>query len=198
MVNLNKYKKTKNMKKIVGLLAFFLTSIPAFSQIFIAESCSISMFSATKMENIDATNSVTRPVLNCSSGEIVFKVTNTSFKFKSQLMQDHFNENYMESDKFPYCIFKGKINDKLDCSANGGDMISVTGKLDVHGVEKDRTIDGTIKVKDGKMTIHSKFKVKLADHNIKVPSVVTYNIADDIEITIDAVFIPYVKTEAKN
>lgn len=181
------------MKKTFLGLFFAIVSVPMFSQIFIAESCTVSMFSATKMENIDATNSVTKPVFNCSSGEIVFKVTNTSFKFKSQLMQDHFNENYMESEKFPYCTFKGKFNDKLDCSTNGGDMISVTGKLDIHGVEKDRTIDGTVKMKDGKMTVHSKFKVKLADHNIKVPSIVGANIADDIEITIDAVFIPYVK-----
>ncbi|MFL5752311.1 MAG: YceI family protein [Bacteroidia bacterium] len=175
------------------LAAFALLSTFSFSQIYLGENTSISFFSATAMENIDAVNTVTKPVFNAGNGELLFKATNTAFKFKSQLMEEHFNENYMESEKYPHTLFKGKITDKIDYYKDGIYEVSATGILSMHGVDKERTIKGTVTVKDGKLKLYSKFMVKLSDHEIKVPSVVTYNIAEEIEVTVDAVMGVYKK-----
>lgn len=181
------------MKKKYLLPVFVVFGHLSFSQIYLGETASISFFSATSMENIDAVNKTTKPVLNAANGELLFKVTNTAFKFKSQLMEEHFNENYMESEKYPHTLFKGKINQKIDYTKDGVYEVTATGVLSMHGVDAERTVNGTLTIKDGKVKLFSKFMVKLADHKIKVPSVVTYNIAEEIEVTVDALLAPYKK-----
>ena len=181
------------MKKLILIPVFAAISHFSFSQIFLGENTVISFFSATKMENIDAVNTITKPVFNAGNGELLFKATNTAFKFKSQLMEEHFNENYMESEKYPHTLFKGKIADKIDYTKDGVYEVIAAGILSMHGVDKERTIKGTLTVKEGKISLFSKFMVKLSDHKIKVPGVVTYNIAEEIEITVDAVLAPYKK-----
>ncbi|MFL5753563.1 MAG: YceI family protein [Bacteroidia bacterium] len=175
------------------LIVFAMLGTDSFSQIYLGENTSISFFSATAMENIDAVNTVTKPVFNAGSGELLFKATNSAFKFKSQLMEEHFNENYMESEKYPHTLFKGKITDKIDYSRDGVYEVSATGVLSMHGVDKERTIKGRVTIKDGKLKLFSKFMVKLSDHNIKVPGVVTYNIAEEVEVTVDALMALYKK-----
>ena len=96
------------MKKLglVGLVAFALN---ANAQIYIGEKCSIKFFSETKMENIDAENKITKPVFNPKDGNFAVQAAHTAFTFKSSFMQEHYNENYMESEKFPYAKFTGKV-----------------------------------------------------------------------------------------
>ena len=180
--------KSSKQKRINFLLALFIvfTACASKGQIYIGEKCKISFFSETKMENIDAVNSVSKPVLNTKNGAFAVKASQNAFIFKSAFMQEHYNENYMESEKFPYATFTGKINETIDYTKNGINNVTITGNLDMHGVTKPRTISGTLEVKDGLISMFSKFEVKVADHEIKVPSLYIEKIAEVIQVTFTA------------
>lgn len=181
------------MKRIISIALFLLFINNAFSQIFIAKNCDITFFSYAPLENIEAINKVAKPVLHTATGNIQIKVPIESFKFDKALMEEHFNENYMESDKYPDAFFKGKINETIDWKKDGEYKVTVTGILTMHGVEKERTLEGTVIVKGDLIRITSKFKVHVADHKIKVPSMYVQNIAEDVDVTIDAIMEPYKK-----
>jgi polyisoprenoid-binding protein YceI len=106
-------------------------------------------------------------------------------------MQEHFNEDYMESDKYPNTVFKGKINEKVDYTKNGVNNVTVTGTMDMHGVQKTITIPGTITIQNGVIFLTAKFDVKLTDYNIKVPSVIGSDVGKQIAITFTAAMKPY-------
>lgn len=106
-------------------------------------------------------------------------------------MQEHFNENYMESDKYPNATFKGKLSDKIDPSKDGDYTVTVTGELEVHGVKQPRTITGTIKVLNRQISINSEFNVLCKDHQITIPKLVFKNIAESIQVTVSGNFNPY-------
>ena len=131
------------MKKLLVLIITIAANTGMFAQIYIAKTCEISFFSSSPLENIEAINKAAKPLLNIATNDIQIKIAISAFVFAKPLMQEHFNENYMESDKFPNAIFKGKINEKLDWTKDGEYKVTVTGKLSIHGVEKDRTIDGS-------------------------------------------------------
>lgn len=179
------------MKKTLILL--LLVNLKSIAQIYIGEKCKISFFSETKLENIDATNSVTKPVMNIKTGEFAVKASQTAFVFKSAFMQEHYNENYVESEKYPYATFKGKIQETIDYTKDGSNEVTMVGTLDMHGVELPRTIKGTLSVNGGNITLDSKFEVKVADHKIKVPSLYVEKIAEVVKVTFHAEMSPYKK-----
>lgn len=170
------------MKKIIAITLLAI-SLNGFSQIYVSEKCKITFFSATALENIDATNSITRPVFNAKTGDFVIKAQQSAFVFKSAFMQEHYNENYVESEKYPYAIFKGKVKETIDYSKDGIHNVTMVGTLDIHGVELPRTINGTIIIKDGVIIMESKFDIKVADHKIKVPSLYIEKIAENVQVT---------------
>jgi polyisoprenoid-binding protein YceI len=170
------------MKKTLalGLLA---VSLNGFSQIYKGVVCNIKFFSETKMENIDATNNVTQPIFSAKTGDFVIQAQQTAFEFKSAFMQEHYNENYVESEKFPFATFKGKIKETIDYTKDATHNITMVGTLDMHGVTLPRTITGTLTVKGGTIIMDSKFDVKVADHKIKVPSLYVEKIAENVQVT---------------
>ena len=181
------------MKKIILLAFVIATANIASAQIYIAKSCEISFFSSSPLENIEAINKNTKPIINTATGDVQMKIAITGFVFEKPLMQEHFNENYLESDKFPSAIFKGKINEKIDWTKDGEHKVTITGTFEIHGVKKERTFDGTVKIKGQEITISSKFNIHIADYNIKVPSLYVKNIAEDVEVKISSVLEPYKK-----
>jgi polyisoprenoid-binding protein YceI len=181
------------MKKIV-LSAFAAVITTALSaQIYLAKTCEISFFSASPLENIEAINKAAKPMINTATGDVQIKINISAFVFEKPLMQEHFNENYMESEKFPTAMFYGKINEPVDWKKDGETKVTVTGKLTIHGVEKERTLDGLVSVKGDQVTISSKFMVHIADHGVKVPSLYVQNIAEDVQVKINATLEPYKK-----
>jgi polyisoprenoid-binding protein YceI len=108
-------------------------------------------------------------------------------------MEEHFNENYVETEKFPNAVFKGKINETIDYSKDGEYPVSVTGKMQIHGETKDVTINGTLQKTGNEIKIDSKFKIKVADYKIKVPSMYVSNIAEEVDVTFSSVLEPYQK-----
>jgi hypothetical protein len=180
------------MKKIT-LICIIALGIKTNAQIFVGEKCSIKFFSETKMENIDAENKVTKPVFNAKDGHFIVQAQQTAFVFKSAFMQEHYNENYVESEKYPYAKFDGLVVEKIDYTKDGTYNVSIAGKLSMHGVELPRTITGTIVIKGGVITMDSKFDVKVADYKIKVPSLYVEKIAENIQVTFHSEMIPMKK-----
>jgi len=146
----------------------------------------ISFFSSTKMEDIKADNNQVLCVLNTQTGDLQFSLLNKGFHFPKALMEEHFNENYIESNKYPKSTFKGTVADitKVDFTKDGTYPVSVKGDLVMHGITKNITAAGNITVKGGKVTAAAKFMVKLADYNIFIPGAVKSNISESIEITV--------------
>ncbi len=149
----------------------------------------IHFFSATSMENIDATSNSALCILNTKTKKVSCQVKQTSFTFKDKLMQEHFNENYMESDKFPKAQLDMVIVENLDFTKDGTYDITLKGTLEMHGVKKDREIKGKLTIKNGQpVSATAEFMVKLADHGIKIPSIVGANIAEDVKTNIEFAF----------
>lgn len=181
------------MKKVLLLLIAFITTNVVVGQIYMAKTCDVTFFSASPIENIEAINKNSKPILNTTSGAIQIRIGISAFVFDKPLMQEHFNENYMESEKFPDAFFKGKINETIDYTKDGEYKVTATGKLTIHGVEKERTLEGVIIVKGEVIRLTSKFKIHIADHGIKVPSLYIQNIAEDVDVKLDAILEPYKK-----
>jgi len=159
--------------------------------IYVSKNGKASFFSEAPLENINATSNKVISAINTKTGKIFFKIPVSSFTFDNGLMQEHFNEKYMESEKYPNTTFKGGVESEIDYNQNGVYQVKVTGKLTIHGVERERTIDGIIKVENGEITIQCEFIVKVADHKIKVPKLVIKNIAEVVLVKVNAVHVPH-------
>ncbi len=177
-------KRTLISVLIVILLCSFQSS---FAQVYYTKNGRISFFSSTSLQDIKADNNQVLSVLNFQTGAIQFSVLNSAFYFPKAKMQADFNENYMESNKYPKSTFKGTIADvsNINLSKDGSYKVSVKGDLTIHGVTKNITEPGTITIKDGNITAHSSFDVLLKDYHIDIPSIVNNKIAEKIKITID-------------
>ena len=172
-------------------LAVCLTvlAVKAEAQKYIVDKSNVVFFSDAAIEDITADNKKASGIFSEDNSEIVFSIPITEFQFAKSLMQEHFNEKYMESDKYPKATFKGKVS---GFDPKGADMqdASATGQLFIHGVTQDVTIPGTIqKVKD-KLLFKTKFIVKLADYKIDIPQLLWQNIAEQVEVTADFTFKP--------
>ncbi len=169
------------------LTALFLAiSSTLFAQNFGTKNAKVVIFSSTPIEDVKAVTDKGAGVLIAKSKEIVFQIPIKSFVFGKGLMQEHFNENYMESDKFPYAKFKGNIQEDLDLSKEGIISVTVKGTLNVHGIDKPRTIPGQIEIKDGNLRVTTSFDVACIDHNIKIPRLVITKVAEVIKVSFDA------------
>lgn len=182
-------KKHLRATNVVTVLLFLLLTTHADflqAQIYIGEKCTLSFFSETKMENIDAVNSVSKPVLNSKNGAFAIKASQNAFNFKSALMQEHYNENYIESEKYPYATFTGIINEAIDYTNEQVNKVTITGNLNMHGVDQPRTITGTLEIKNTKIILNSNFLITVADYKIKVPSLYIEKIAEVVKVTLHA------------
>jgi polyisoprenoid-binding protein YceI len=186
------------MKKFALLLSFAFIGIQTFAQeIYQSKAMNVSFFSTTAMEDIDAKTANATSVISSAKNDILIMIQVKSFTFKSSLMQEHFNENYMESDKFPDAKFIGKINESVDWKKEGTYNVTVTGKLNMHGVDKDRTIPGTITIKGNNVSVNSQFDVLCKDHNIKIPSVLSEKVAELVNVKVSGTYNLYVRPEKK-
>ncbi len=176
------------MKKLffsLIVLVFALGSADA--QKYFTRSGKISFYSDAPLEKIEAVNNSATSVLDAETGKMEFAVLIKGFQFEKSLMQEHFNENYMESSKYPKALFKGKITDMdaVNFNQDGEYTVNVKGDLTIHGVTQPKEATGTFTVKDGKIAASSTFETKVADHKIEVPSVVRENIAKAVLVKVE-------------
>jgi hypothetical protein len=176
------------MKKFF-FLAFVLTaSLSASAQSkFMTRTGTVNFVAEGPVkDDVKATNNQAACVLDGATGEVVFQIAIKSFVFKKALMQEHFNENYMESHKYPKAVLKGKVMDfaKIDLSKDGKHNIEVVGEMEMHGVKKQVREKGMLEVKGGKIILHSDFKVTLADYEIAIPKIVEDKIAKVADVSL--------------
>jgi YceI-like domain len=169
-----------------ALVLFLQLSTNAQSKLF-TKTGSISFFSKTNIENISARNNKVLAVWELTSGKIEFSVLMKGFEFEKALMQEHFNEDYVESDKYPKATLKALIenSNNILLTTDKTYSVKVNGTLTMHGVTKPISTTATIKVKDGIASATATLPVLLADYNIKIPAVVTNNINKKIDISIN-------------
>ena len=146
-------------------------------------------------EQVEATNKSGTLVLDVATSKVQAAVLMTNFVFEKALMQEHFNENYVESAKFPKATFKGQIDDpaKVSFSKDGNYTVSISGDLTMHGITKSVKAPATIVVKGGKVSASTTFEVKLADYDISVPSVVADKLSTQAKITFESTLEPMKK-----
>ncbi|HTD41884.1 MAG TPA: YceI family protein, partial [Mucilaginibacter sp.] len=137
------------MKYIALILLAWMTVHQAGQDIYVCKNAKINLYSSAPIEDIEATAFNGVSVYNAAAGELDFSVPIRGFHFPKALMEEHFNSDYMESDKFPKATFKGKIQEHPDLSKDGSYPVTVTGDLQVHGVTQTRTIKGNLSVSNG-------------------------------------------------
>ena len=176
------------MKKITTVLAIILfTATFAHAQKFMTKAGTIKFFSDTPMEKIEGVNRQANSALDFSTGNFVFKVLIRGFEFEKALMQEHFNENYMESEKFPNATFNGKITNIKDVNLGKDGVYKVVaeGDLSMHGVTNKVKVNGTVEVKGGTVTAKATFNVAPKDYNIAIPKAVIKNISEAIQVDVN-------------
>ncbi len=182
----------RTVAKKMGCIALFLMAcnFNMAAQKIYTKNGSISFFSKAPIENISASNGQVVAIVNEGTGDVQFSVLIKGFHFKKSLMEEHFNENYMESNKFPKALFKGKITDlpKINFTTDGNYSVTVAGDLTIHGVTKPVTTPVTFSVKAGAVSANAKFNVKLSDYDISIPAIVKDNIAKTVEVTVSCEF----------
>ncbi len=175
------------MKKILLIATTLLVTIACIAQekIYSTKSGKITFFSSTPLEKIEGINSQVTAKMSDKSGQLAFVLLVKGFKFDNALMQEHFNENYMESSKFPKADFKGTIANitAINFAKDGDYSVKVEGNLTIHGVTKKTTTTGNIEVKSGKVTAKSVFKIKIKDFGI-TGKYIGDKIANEVEATV--------------
>jgi len=180
------------MKRVL-LLIFFLNILLALNaQKYMTKNGYIGFFSHTSMEDIKGDNNQVVGAIDISTGEMVFQAVIKSFHFDRALMEEHFNENYMESDKIPKSSFKGKITNlsSVDFSKNGTYDVTVEGDLTIHDVTNRISTKGTIEVVSGGINANAKFNIVPEDYKISIPGVVRDKINKNLEVTVAMKYAP--------
>jgi hypothetical protein len=183
------------MKRLF-LMIFLLNILLALNaQKYMTKNGYIGFFSHTSLEDIKGDNNQVAAIIDISTGEMVFQALIKSFHFDRALMEEHFNENYMESDKFPKSSFKGKITNlsSVDFSKNGTYSVSVEGDLTIHDVTNKISTKGTIEVITGGINANSKFNIVPEDYKIVIPGVVRDKIDKNLEVTVSMKYTPVAK-----
>lgn len=177
-----------NYKLILSIVFIFAIAFQIQAQKYYSKTGDISFSSTTPLEDIEAESHTAATVFDLESGKIQWAVLIKSFEFEKALMQEHFNENYMESNTYPKAKFAGIIDnpEALDLSKDGTVDVSITGELSIHGQKQNINSNATFTISEGKVTGDSMLKLLVADYGIEIPSVVRDNIAKEITIKIHA------------
>ena len=168
------------MKTVFILLVFLCASVSSFSQIYITRTGRISFFSSTDKETIHAVNNQVYAVIDADKKNIAFALLIKGFQFEKELMQEHFNENYAESDQYPKASFNGSYVGDVNTAKDGVYKVTVKGNLTFHNVTKAVEEPAVIEVKNNTLIGKAQIKLKPEDYNISIPSLVREKIAKEI------------------
>lgn len=174
------------MKIVLAALCLVAAHCVAAQKYAVSKS-SVVFFSDAAIEDITAKNTKSAGLFDGATGEVAFSIPIKEFIFDKALMQEHFNERYLESDKFPKSTFEGRISGYKP-QDESRQTVRAIGKLTIHGVSRDVDIPGTIERKSDQLSMMAKFIVKLEDHQIKIPQLMWQKIAEQVEVTIDFTF----------
>ncbi|MEQ8715237.1 MAG: YceI family protein [Cyclobacteriaceae bacterium] len=182
------------VRLLLPFLILGLTSTFAVAQSkYLSKTSEVTFFSSAPLEDISAINTAMAGIVDFESKEFLMRVPIIKFDFPNDLMEEHFNENYMETEKYPNATFKGSFTEEVNPSKQGQYTINCTGQLEVHGVAQDREIAVTLDISKNGIQANSSFTVLLEDHDIEIPTIVFKNIAEEIDVKINATFEPLKK-----
>jgi hypothetical protein len=178
------------LRLLLVLVVWLAAITPGQSQQrFFAEKSTVTFFSDGVIEDISATNTKVTSIYDITKGDIAYLISIKDFQFVNKLMQVHFNEKYMESEKYPKSSFQGRVTG-FDAAKEGLQSVKAIGKITIHGVTRDIEIPGTAEMKGNQVFVKAKFMVRLMDYNIRVPQIVWQNIAQQVEVTVDFSYRP--------
>jgi polyisoprenoid-binding protein YceI len=179
----------------ITFLLLAMTAGSLSAQKYLTKNGHIRFFSEAPLENIEADNHQVTSILDASTGEVVFSLLMKGFHFEKALMQEHFNEKYVHSDKYPKSTFRGMIEGltEMPLDEAAGQRFWVKGTLDLHGIQKEITAEAELSMEDDKISASCVFPITLADYDISIPGVVKDNIAEIVEVTVNMQYEPYNK-----
>ena len=178
------------MKKIVIAILLMLAIQSQAQERLLCRNASVKFFSKMPLENIEAVNNQGLSVIDLKTGNIEFSVLLKGFIFPNALMQEHFNENYVESSKYPRAYFKGSIQSAptIDLTKNANYQFNVKGTMQLHGKTAEMATVAQLQVKDGIISGDSNFDLLLEDYAIQIPKLVKDKIAKSIHINVKAIY----------
>ena len=178
----------KSFKSILTIFfLIFYTILNVQSQVYLTNEGKVTFVSDAPLELISASSNNVRGAVNVTDNRFLFIIDNKSFLgFNSPLQQEHFYENYIETEKYESSTFQGKIIEEINMDKAGVQEIRAKGILSIHGIEKERIIDATLEYIDGTLILKCDFKVPLEEHNIRIPNVVYQKLAEIIEVSVQA------------
>lgn len=173
------------LSRLICLLLIVSWNDAPAQEIFFTKTGKITFLSNAPLEVIEAVNKTAGAVLDTKTGAVQAVVLMRGFEFKKALMQEHFNENYMESHKYPRAELRGSIlnHEEVDYTKDGTYPVTVKGQLSLHGITKEITMPVTLKIQGGKIEVISFFTVLLADYRISIPSLVKDKINNQVKVT---------------
>jgi polyisoprenoid-binding protein YceI len=181
--------KTQFMGILILSSVLITANGPPSDNIYKTYKGSVKILSEAPLEIIKASSQDLRGVIDAEKHTFAFSINNMSITgFNSPLQQQHFYENYIEAQKYPVSTFEGKIIEQVDLSKDGDYTVRAKGILNIHGVEKERIIKSSLRIKNNVFFVSSQFTILLSEHNITIPRVVNQKIAEEIKISVDAEF----------
>jgi len=178
------------MKTSFIVFAFAFIVNFSYGQKFATKSGTIKFISKAQLELIQASSDKLQGIVDPSNNQFAFLIDMKTFQgFNSGLQRQHFNENYIESEKFPLAKFSGKLIEQVDYTQNGVNEVRAKGELDIHGQKQVRIIKAKITVNGNQISIEAQFLIPLVDHNITIPKIVNQKIATEIEVGVNAILI---------
>jgi hypothetical protein len=182
------------MKKIPVLILIFIIGASATmaQDKFFTKTGKIAFYSKAPLEDIEAANNSVTAVLDSKTGNLQFAVLMKGFEFAKALMQEHFNENYIESDKFPKSEFRGQVvnNSAVNYGKDGEYIVKVKGILSIHGESKEVESNGRIVVKGGRLLASSTFDINVSDFKISIPKLVKDKVSNNVLVNVNCILEP--------
>jgi polyisoprenoid-binding protein YceI len=169
------------MKKLILVLFFWFYACEGYGQNIKSETGYVKFFSSALIEDITAENQQASAYFNLETGEAVFLIPIVGFMFEKSLMQEHFNENYMESDKYPEAYFKGKISGFSPTQAES--PVIAEGEMTIHGITRKIRVPGKIFRSGNSLRMEAIFNVALEDYQVEIPKLMFQKIAEKVEVT---------------
>jgi polyisoprenoid-binding protein YceI len=174
------------MRTLFAMLAFLACCTPLYAQspsVWMETDGYTHFYSKALVEDIEAANLHAASAINTGTNDIAVKIPIAQFQFANSLMQEHFNENYLESDKYPNATFKGKVAGVADWSKPGTYDVTAKGQLTMHGKTRDVTLQGQLTIEAGTLQLDCEFEVALADYDIEIPKIMFSKIAERVKVT---------------
>jgi hypothetical protein len=174
------------MEKVITILLIqFLVFSNCFGQRYYSKDAKVSFYSKAPLENIEAHNYKGACIIEQQTGKVSFSVLMKGFEFAKGLMQDHFNENYVESDKYPKATFTGVINEKLPLATEDGRHVwKVAGTMTLHGVTKPLQAEIKVSINKGVIMVETAFGLNIIEYGIKIPSIMAEKVNEKVQIIV--------------